>query len=230
MCMFKKELDRPSQSESNKTLLWYPEAQIVEPEMETRGKYSKNYPMGAIIHFTAGRSKAGDRDALNTMTFGRKQGYAYFVVSSTGVVMQGHPLDRWGYHAGKSSYEGLGKSISSKLVGIEVCCAGKLENQNNEFKSWFGENYSENEVRYSKSKDNIQEGYYHKFNQLQEDALIKLLVWLKQNNSQVFQYKYVLGHDEVAPGRKNDPGASLSMTMSELRMKLRNFANTTRAS
>ena len=32
-----------------------------------------------------------------------------------------------------------------------------------------------------------------------------------------FDVEWVVGHDEIAPSRKSDPGASLSMTMPELR-------------
>jgi len=49
---------------------------------------------------------------------------------------------------------------------------------------------------------------------------------MKRNNPDVFELKCVLGHDEVAGkkgigyNRKNDPGAALSMTMTEFRNKL----------
>jgi len=49
---------------------------------------------------------------------------------------------------------------------------------------------------------------------------------MKRNNPKVFKFKFVLGHDEVAGekgigyNRKNDPGASLSTTMTQFRKKI----------
>jgi len=51
--------------------------------------------------------------------------------------------------------------------------------------------------------------------------LFKLLRWLEYNGNGIFKLDFVLGHDEVAPSRKNDPGGSLSMTMPEFRKKLK---------
>ncbi|MBN2000950.1 N-acetylmuramoyl-L-alanine amidase [candidate division KSB1 bacterium] len=212
------ELDRPNKTESGQNFLWYPNAEIIEPEMRTRGRYPNGYPLGAIVHYTAGRSLSGDANARNTISWGRQEGYAYFCISNTGNVFQAHPLDRWGSHAGRSSWPGLGEWVSTKLVGIEVCCAGKLTKISNDaYKSWFNEIYQPHLVRHSRSKDNIKAGYYHKYTDEQEKALIDLILWLKRNNPDVFNFDYVLGHDEVAPDRKNDPGASLSMSMPNFR-------------
>jgi lysozyme family protein len=49
---------------------------------------------------------------------------------------------------------------------------------------------------------------------------VKLLLWLKGNQPDVFQFEFVLGHDEVSPGRKNDPGGALSVTLPQFRERL----------
>lgn len=222
----KKDLLRPEISATNQKLLWCPFALRQKDEMKTNGKYTKSYPQGAVVHFTAGRDET-EKDALGTLDYGRKQGYAFFVIGPTGVVYQAHPLDRWGSHAGESAWPGLGSGVSQKLVGIEVACAGKLEKCESGFKSWFGKTYKLDEVRnIQDSTDNILKGVYKKFTLLQEESLIGLILWLKKNNPEVFNLEYVLGHDEVAGPkgigrwRKNDPGGSLSCTMTDFRKKL----------
>jgi hypothetical protein len=39
--------------------------------------------------------------------------------------------------------------------------------------------------------------------------LRKLVAWLHLNNPGVFSLDRVVGHDEVSPGRKTDPGAAI---------------------
>jgi N-acetyl-anhydromuramyl-L-alanine amidase AmpD len=214
-----EEPERPNPQELGKKMLWYPKAEVTAEKMPTRGQYANKYPVGAVVHFTAGRSLKGDADALNAVRLGVSNGFCYFAISNDGTVFQSFPLDRWGYHCGASSWPSLGTSLSNKLVGIEICCAGKLSPSG---ESWFGESYPESSQRQSLNVANIEAGNYHRYTPAQEKSLIELLMWLKLNNPGVFQIDNALGHDEISPKRKNDPGASLSMTMPELRKLLKN--------
>lgn len=203
------EVTKPKEETDVKSdkLLWVPWAVRPSRKMPTSWEYADGYPKGAIIHFTAGRDKT-EADALGSYDWGCDQGYTFFVIGPTGVLYQGFPLNRGGSHAGSSSWPGLGSGVSSKLVGIEIACAGKLDSSN---KSWFGVKYDADEVRNG----------FKKYTSEQEETLIKLLVWLKKNCPEVFDVQYILGHDEVSPGRKNDPGHSLSMGMDGLREKIK---------
>ena len=177
--------------------------------MNTKGKYPKGYPEGAVVHWTSGHYGTHD---LNTPS------YVYFLIDHDGKVYQNFPLDEWGHHAGASKHNGR-SSVSRYYVGIEITCAGKLDKNR---KSWFGKTYPENETRTVPKKDNMAAGIYHKYTEAQEESLIELLHWLERNNPKVFMLRNVVGHDEAAvpTGRKNDPGGSLSMTMPELRTLL----------
>lgn len=213
---------RPSMDAAGARLLWYPLATIITPRMTGRGRYPDNYPRGAVVHFTAGRDKT-EEQAKNSINNGRENGYAFFVIGPTGEVYQACPLDEWGYHAGESHWAGIGTGVSSRLVGIEVTCAGKL---NDEGKSWFGVTYEQDEIREVGTNYDCPAGLYKKFTNDQEAALMDLLVWLKHNNPSIFSFSYVLGHHEVSGmrgigrWRKNDPGGALSMKMDEFRTAL----------
>jgi N-acetyl-anhydromuramyl-L-alanine amidase AmpD len=221
-----KEPPREDISKSNQSLLWYPLAEIVTPEMKTHGVYKNNYPIGAVVHFTAGRWQT-NQDALNTLAHGRKSGYSYMMISREGVVYQASPLNQWGYHCGESKHPILGTSLSRKLVGIEICAAGKLTYiGDGKYKSWYGETFLENEVATCSDENEGELGFYHRFNLKQELALFQLLLWLKHNN-EYFNFDYVLGHHEISGKkalgywRKNDPSAALSKSMNELRNSLK---------
>jgi len=203
--------------------LWYPKAIIPNRSMPgARNEYANKYPQGAVVHFTAGQDRT-EQDALDTYNWGCDEGYVFFVIGPTGKVYQGFPLNKYGSHAGESQWPGLGTSVSSKLVGIEIANAGLLENG----KSWFGRTYPESETRKVTESYGCPAGQYKKYTQAQEDALIELLVWLKKNNPDVFNVDFILGHHEVSGKkgigywRKNDPGGALSMTMDQLRAKVK---------
>jgi hypothetical protein len=240
---------KPWPNNSNNTVMWYPEAEkLIGGKQVIRGKYPSEHPKGAVVHTLAGRSRYEKRYKRSEYEMGvravkqsvDKGAYTYFVISRDGTVFQNFPLNCWGYHAGVSNWHGLGKSVSKDLVGIEMLCAGKVEKYwtdssgkknpcpEGKFAAWFtridkGDVYfDESECRYSLANDNIQEGWYHKLSDKQEESLKDLIGFLKKNSA-TFNPKYILGHDEVSGikgigrSRKCDPGAALSSTMTLFR-------------
>lgn len=236
----------PNETEEEKESkeLWYPFRKIVnehkDDRMRTRGYYQERFPKGAVIHFTAGRSRGIDGGLRNATTesgqgirslkSALKSPYTYFLIDREGNVYQNFPLNRWGYHAGKSSYPGLADDVSTDLVGIEVMNAGTLKKVYglDKYVAWFtnvdkGDAYFEpHEMEHWQKTENIQAGYYHKFSNAQKKALVKLILWLNDQSSE-FNLDYVVGHDEVAPERKCDPGGSLGMPMSHFREMLKDI-------
>lgn len=199
--------------------LYYPKAKVVDPPLETQDKYLAGFPSGAVVHYTAGNH------GLSALSWARNEGYTYLLIDTDGSVHQGFPLDEWGFHAGVSSWPPLGRGgVSSKLVGIEMACAGRVEaDGNGNFKTCWGAPLSAAEVRLvPQQRDNQVPGAYHRYTDEQEQALIDLLIWMKLNAPTIFDLNLVLGHDEVSPGRKQDPGGSLSFTMPALRSYLNN--------
>jgi N-acetyl-anhydromuramyl-L-alanine amidase AmpD len=212
-----KPAERPSAEMPAQRHLWIPYAERA-PAMKSQGKYPKSYPEGLVVHFSAGSSMK------STMDWGRGQGYLFLGIDKAGKVYQTNALNEWGHHAGVSSWPGLGSSVSSKLVGVEIDNAGKLTPiSGGKYKSWFGKVFDEKDVRHVTNEANRIAGTYEKYTEAQEEALIELCLWLKRNHPTAFSFDYVVGHDEVATpkGRKNDPGGALSMTMPQLRATLK---------
>ena len=167
--------------------------------------------------------------ALRTCKGGEKNGYNFLVMDIFGKIYQSRPLTKWGYHAGKSYLEGVGYSVSNKLAGVEILSPGKLKHERStgKFMTWFGQEIPPQYVREISGKDgNREPGFYCAYTAEQERELVKLCLWMRDHSSikssgeRVFKIDNVRGHDEVSPGRKSDPGGSLSMTMSDFRKSL----------
>jgi len=213
--------------------LWYPEAVVrTDIKRAAQGEYPKQYPYGAIIHFTAGQYSKGLENAVSAIA---SSPYFFCCLSTDGTLVQANPLNQWGYHAGESVWTIAGEKrngVSNFLVGIEITNPGRLEVHNGKYYTYWDTGHKQpidaKKVRViDKNRDNILAGAYLPYSKEQEATLIEFLLWAKANHPTVFDFDYVLGHDEVAGPkgigrwRKNDPGGALSMTMSEFRQLLK---------
>lgn len=207
----------------SKPSIYYPKAERIKNFLLfSKGNYDNNYPIGAIIHYTAGRFEKGKQSAMDTLVWAKNQGYNFLMIAYDGTVIQTNPLNEWGEHAGKSCWAGLDSCLSNKFVGIEICNAGHLTKIDGQYFSWYNTIIPAHQVRVVVvANDNQVKGYYHKYSEAQEKSLIELLIWLKKNNPTIFETNYILGHDEVSSSGKQDPGGALSMTMTKLRALIR---------
>jgi hypothetical protein len=181
-------------------------------------------------------------------------GYAFVTVSRSGKILLPGNMDwnQWGYHAGESLCPVTKrKGVSQYYVGFEVNSPGYVfpTDDPDVFVPWFeavrdangnpvlnkgkatvknpgGELYKAADVRtFAAKKENIKAGTYLPYTQAQMDALVNVMLWLKKRHPG-FRLDLVLGHDEVAPTRKLDPGGCVGapggpgLTMSEFRAAL----------
>ena len=201
-----------------------PMAEQMPFKMKTKGKYSKGYPKGAVVHFDASHWKTDD-NTRNVMKYGKDKGYAYLEICYSGRILQAHPVNEWGNHGGVSGWKGLVGNVSDDLIGIEMANPGKLELKNGRYVSWYGESIPGTLVRHvTEAEYGCPTGYYMKYSEEQEKSLIKLLIWLKLNDPYgVFSFDNTVGHHECAGKlgigyfRKPDPGGALSVPMPKLR-------------
>jgi N-acetyl-anhydromuramyl-L-alanine amidase AmpD len=191
----------------------YPKAKVANGiNMPVRWTHD---PVGLIVHFHAGW--ADDRNnSIACLKSGVKNGYTYHCLEEDGTLYQSVGMADQGYHCGTHHHR--------DHVGIEVMCGGKLGVTTDPigkkvFKTWFDKTVKPENVRYSLPQDNVKEGYYEMFTMHQEKTLIDICMWMRARYGWT-SFDNVLGHDEVAPKYKNDPGASLSMSMPEFRAYL----------
>lgn len=214
------------------SLICPPFAKQMAQRMPTRGRYGMGWPQGAVVHYTAGRD-----GAENTIKGGIKNGYAYWCIERDGDIFAAHDADKWGWHCGESRWAKFAKklvgSCNDDLIGIEMNAAGTVTPAGNgTYKTYFGTFLSGTEVRHVATVPKGQEqypapGYYHVYTKEQEETLIKTLLWLKAQRPNVFDFDFVLGHDEVSGlkglgrWRKTDPGGALSVPMPQFRELLK---------
>lgn len=196
--------------------------------------------------------------ARNGLMSGANDGFAFATVSRTGKIYLPGNFDwmQWGYHAGESRCPVTKRDrVSQYYVGFEVNSPGLVypTANANVFVPWFdavrdekghvilddkghatvknqhGELYKKAELRIvAKKMGNIAPGAYVPYTDAQYISLVNVMLWLKRQFKKNFRLDLVFGHDEVAPGRKVDPGASLGkpsdggvgapMTMSHFRV------------
>lgn len=167
------------------------------------GKFKAGLPDTIIIHFTAG----GDaKSAIKTLTDPKAKASAHLVVGRDGSVTQLVPFDTVAWHAGKSAYDGR-VGFNDFAIGIEIDNAGRLEKQGERFFSWFGREYPAEQAFLGTHRNESGPTWWHRY-QEQEIAIVRDICALL---IKAYPIKMILGHEEIAPGRKIDPGPAFPL-------------------
>ena len=160
-------------------------------------------PEYLVIHYTAGRSGAS---SVAHMQDPAAAASAHVVIDRTGKLWQLVPFNRAAWHAGVSAWAGR-QSLNGFSIGIELDNAGKLQPLGARYQAWFGGLYDATEVIQAKHKNETSESYWHAYTELQLAALLTLSRLLVST----YKLKDVVGHEDIAPLRKVDPGPAFSM-------------------
>lgn len=158
-----------------------------------------------VYHFTAGATRQG---AVNHFSKPEAKASAHIVLDRDGSITQCVAFNRVAWHAGNSSWEDVTGSVNMYTLGIELVNFGGLtETADGKFWSWTGKEIPASQVMKARhpagGKVRPWQTYTEKQLQVAED-LGKLLV-------QTYKLKNVLGHENVAPSRKTDPGPTFHM-------------------
>lgn len=156
-----------------------------------------------VIHFTAGRSA---ESSIKWLANPRANASAHIVIARDGSITQMVRFDRVAWHAGRSSWQG-DVGLNQYSIGIELDNAGRMERVGGHWRAWFQEEFPDEEVLEAVHKNETVLSGWHTYTPEQIDAAIEL--------SSVLVEKYelldVLGHDDISPGRKTDPGPAFPM-------------------
>ncbi len=169
------------------------------------GVFDQGLPDTIVIHYTGSRSLKGD---IRALTRSKRQVSAHFVIDDDqdGTIYQLMPLNKIAWHAGVSKMKtaaGTRNSINRFSIGIEVVNPGYLsKGGDGNFVTALGESVLPAEAVLAKHKNERSERYWCKYKPGQIASVAHLCLELKEK----FGIKYIVGHDDISPDRKVDPG------------------------
>jgi N-acetylmuramoyl-L-alanine amidase len=160
-------------------------------------------PRFLVMHYTAGRSL---ESSVAWLTNPNASASAHLVIGRDGEVVQLAAFNRITWHAGQSRWRGI-TGLNRHAIGIELDNAGILERKGGRLQAWFGGDYPESEAMAAVHKHEQGERLWHVFTEPQLDTARRIAAALVRQ----YNLEEVIGHDDVAPGRKQDPGPAFPM-------------------
>jgi N-acetylmuramoyl-L-alanine amidase len=158
-----------------------------------------------VLHFTAGDSVNWALDNLRDSTPGQRVS-AHLLVARDGTTTQLLPFDTVAWHAGRSCWGGRSE-FNHFSLGIEIDNAGRLQQQGDDFSSWTGGLYEEQEAVQAFYRDEAEPSWWHRYPGIQLEVVENLCLLLIKT----YHIDRILGHEEIAPERKEDPGPAFPL-------------------
>jgi N-acetylmuramoyl-L-alanine amidase len=162
-------------------------------------------PRCLVIHYTATRSLDA---VVNWFRNPAARVSAHIVVDRDGRAVQLVRFDRQAWHAGRSRWQEL-EDLNACSVGLEFVNAGALQH------AWLfgwvdcsGYRVPRRETLVARHKHESRERRWHLFTSRQIESGLAIAKALHER----YGFRAVLGHDDIAPERKVDPGPAFPMT------------------
>jgi len=162
-------------------------------------------PRYLVFHYTAGSSAASSIESLCTR---RPQGNAsaHLVLARDGAITQLAPFNVVTWHAGVSQWLAT-VGLNSASIGIEIDNAGPMNQVGSRFVAWFGREYPASEVMMAAHRHGGPVRPWHAYTEAQIMRCLELADLLVQQ----YGLQDVLGHEDIARGRKQDPGPAFPL-------------------
>ena len=173
--------------------------------------FEASFPDALIIHFTAG---ANASSAAEWLCSPQAKASAHVVIGRDGAITQLVPFDTVAWHAGASSYGGR-SGYNRYSIGIELDNPGRLNRtQGSGFVSYLGTAYPADQVVTAVHRNEQAPSDWLAYTEVQLNTAFELCALL----CTTYPIREILGHEEIAPGRKVDPGPAFPLD--KLRQRL----------
>jgi N-acetylmuramoyl-L-alanine amidase len=158
-----------------------------------------------IIHFTEGQSA---QSAVNVFSRRSSKRSAHLVIGRDGSITQLVPFNITAWHTGPSSWKEK-TGLAPFSLGIELDNAGPMVAKAGRWLSSFGKAYPADQVFRGPHKSGGKFTAWHAYPFVQLEATIEAVTAL------VIAYGKleILGHDDISPRRKWDPGPAFPMEL-----------------
>jgi N-acetylmuramoyl-L-alanine amidase len=160
-------------------------------------------PKYLIIHYTAGNSA---ESSINWLMNPQAKASAHLVIARDGKITQLGSFNKALWHAGKSRWADL-IGLNNYSIGIELDNSGRLTKAGEKYINVSGKVIPQSEVVLETHKHETQVQAWQNYTQAQLEALKKVTLLLVNT----YGLKDILGHEDIAPFRKSDPGPAFPM-------------------
>ncbi|MEM6799802.1 MAG: N-acetylmuramoyl-L-alanine amidase [Bacteroidota bacterium] len=163
-------------------------------------------PTYIVVHNTAGAS------AMSTINYFRSKnnslGY-HILIDRNGDIYQCAPFNKRISHAGRSNWKGI-ENLNGHSIGISLANYGPLNKiQDGSFRSEVGSRMVAADKAFKADHPNgtpeRRNQYWETYEGIQIEKLQELIELLVQH----YPINNIIGHDDIARGRKIDPGPTL---------------------
>lgn len=165
-------------------------------------------PTILVMHFTASGG-AGPQGVRNYFLNPAAKAAAHVIVGRDGTVEQVVAFNVRGWHAGKSIWRGK-PNCNDFSIGIEIDNWGALtKTEDGKFRSYTKAVVPPALVTQARHKFDGVMRYWEIYEEKQLDALTEVTRAILAAYPSI---KEIVGHDDIAPGRKSDPGPAFPMS------------------
>lgn len=158
-----------------------------------------------VMHYTAGSSLASSVESLCTVK-AKGNASAHIVLGRDGSIVQLAPFNVVTWHAGVSAWNGE-TGLNKSSIGIEMDNAGILTRVGDRFMTWFHKEIPAAEVVQKAHRHGGGVQPWHAYTEAQVARALELADLLVEH----YGLLDVLGHEDIARGRKTDPGPAFPL-------------------
>lgn len=156
-----------------------------------------------MLHYTG----AGDaQEAAEWLCNPNSKASAHLVVGRDGAVFQLLPFNHVAWHAGPSSHNGR-QGLNQYSIGIEIDNPGQLVRDGDRYYTYFRKEIAPEDVAHLTHRHHSTPSYWQTYTPAQVETVFQITQLLVRE----YGLKHVVGHEEVSPGRKVDPGPAFPL-------------------
>lgn len=160
-------------------------------------------PLLLILHYTASLTT---QEAVSWFETPAARASAHLVIGRDGKIVQMVAFDEIAWHAGASEWGTL-TDLNRYSIGVEIVDAGKLQRQAGRWVDWKWRVVPDDQVVELTHKLESTPAGWQVYTEAQLESALESALALHA----AYSFVDIVGHDDVAPSRKRDPGPAFPL-------------------